>query len=85
MYIFINENEILGYNGENLKRYIGDRLVKIIANPTDDDLKEFGYKELETAEMPEEKDGFMIVKKYRDGEKIQEIYEYVEVPEEVEE
>ena len=53
MYIFINDNEIVPYNGEILKRYVGNRLVKTIANPTDDDLKEFGYLPLVEAEIPE--------------------------------
>lgn len=53
MYIFINENEIMSYSGEILKRYVGNRLVKTIANPTDDDLKEFGYLPLVEDEMPE--------------------------------
>lgn len=53
MYIFINENEIVPYSGEILKRYVGNRLVKTIANPTDDDLKEFGYLPLVEAEIPE--------------------------------
>ena len=53
MYIFINENEIVPYSGEILKRYVGNRLVKTIANPTDNDLKEFGYLPLVKAEIPE--------------------------------
>lgn len=53
MYIFINENEIVPYSGEILKRYVGNRLVKTIANPTDNDLKEFGYLPLVEADIPE--------------------------------
>lgn len=53
MYLFINKNEIIPYDGEVLKRYIGKRLVKTIANPTDEDLKEFGYMELAKTETPE--------------------------------
>ena len=52
-YLFINENEIEKYNGEILKRYVGNKLVKVISNPTDDDLKEFGYMELTEGTEPE--------------------------------
>ena len=89
MYLFINENEIQGYNGEILKRYIGNKLVKVISNPTDEQLKEFGYKPLDdTAEMPEYNEATQyITVKYTDTpEKI--IKEYtvydIEIPEEIE-
>lgn len=52
LYLFINENQIESYSGEILKRYVGNKLVKAISNPTNDDLKEFGYMELIT--IPEE-------------------------------
>ena len=52
MYIFINEHEIIQYNNEVLKRYVGNRLVKTISNPTDDDLREFGYMELREGDVP---------------------------------
>ena len=52
-YLFINENQIEKYNGEILKRYVGNRLVKAISNPTDDNLKEFGYMELVEGIEPE--------------------------------
>lgn len=53
LYLFINENQIEPYNGEILKRYVGNKLVKAISNPTDEDLKEFGYKELVENKVPE--------------------------------
>ena len=89
MYLFINENEIQGYNGEILKRYIGNKLVKVISNPTDEQLKEFGYKPLDDkAVMPEydEVTQYIAVKYTDTPEKI--IKEYtvydIEIPEEIE-
>lgn len=52
-YLFINENQIEKYNGEILKRYVGNRMVKAISNPTNEDLKEFGYMELVEGIEPE--------------------------------
>lgn len=52
-YLFIDENTIQPYNGENLKRYVGDKLIQIIANPTDDELREFKYMSLVEETEPE--------------------------------
>ena len=38
-YLFINENQIEKYNGEILKRYVGNSLVTVISNPTEKDFK----------------------------------------------
>lgn len=89
MYLFINENEIQGYNGEILKRYIGNKLVKVISNPTDEQLKEFGYKPLDdTAVMPEYDEATQyITVKYTDtpGKIIKGYTVYdIEIPEEIE-
>lgn len=62
-YLFINENEIEKYNGEILKRYVGNKLVKVISNPTDDDLKEFGYMELAEGTEPEYDEETQYIKK----------------------
>ncbi len=88
MYLFINENEIQGYNGEILKRYIGNKLVKVISNPTDEQLKEFGYKPLDdTAVMPEydEATQYITVKYTDTQEKIIKGYTVydIEIPEEM--
>ena len=52
-YLFINEQCVEPYNGEILKRYVGNKLVKAISNPTNEDLKEFGYKQLIENKAPE--------------------------------
>lgn len=52
-YLFIDENKIEKYNGEILKRYVGNKLVKVISNPTDQDLKDFTYMELVDSTEPE--------------------------------
>jgi hypothetical protein len=36
-----------------LKRYVGERLVKTIANPTEEELKEFGYMVLVSGAAPD--------------------------------
>lgn len=76
-YLFINEHEIEAYNGEVLKRFVGSKLVKVIANPTDQDLKEFMYMELVTAEMPEYDESTQYLEKsyYIQDGKIYERYE----------
>ena len=89
MHLFVNENEIQGYNGEILKRYIGNKLVKVISNPTDEQLKEFGYKPLDdTAVMPEydEATQYITVKYTDTPEKIIKGYTVydIELPEEIE-
>ena len=81
MYIFIDENTIIPYNGELLKRYVGKRLVKTIANPTNEQLKEFGYKELIEDEIPEGQEGFFVEPYYEDGEKITKKYRFVTIEE----
>lgn len=53
MYLFINKNNIQKYNGEVLKRFVGKKLVKTIANPTEEELKEFGYMKQIESEKPE--------------------------------
>ena len=74
MYIFINENQIEPYNGEILKRYVGNKLVKAIANPTEQDLKEFGYMELVKSEIPEyeEETQYLEYSYYIENDKIYE-------------
>ena len=82
-YLFINENQIEKYNGEILKRYIGNRMVKAISNPTNEDLKEFGYMELiEDIEPEYDTETQYIAKSYyvQDG-KIYNKYEVCQISE----
>lgn len=61
---YINENTI-----EYAPPFIIDG-AKVIANPTDDILVEFGYKEVIEAEYPETADGYYRAPIYEDGDKI---------------
>ena len=73
-YLFINEQRIEPYNGEILKRFVGNKLVKAISNPTDEDLKEFGYMELVKSEVPEyeEETQYLEYSYYVENDKIYE-------------
>lgn len=80
MYLFINENHIEPYDGKILKRFSGNKLVKVISNPTEAQLKEFGYKELIKSDPIEEKEGYYIDTFYQNGDKITQSYRYIEAP-----
>ena len=56
LFILIDEHNIQMYNNEILKRMVDDKIVKVIANPTEQDLKEFGYMECIRAEETPEYD-----------------------------
>lgn len=58
MYLFISENEVDKYDGETLKLYIGQKLTRIYANPTEETLREFGFKPLVEGTKLEEKEGY---------------------------
>ena len=74
IYLFISEDKIEAYNGKILKRYVGDKLVKTIANPTKQDLKEFGYMKLIKSEIPkyEEETQYLEYSYYVENDKIYE-------------
>ena len=82
MYIFINEYEIMPYNGDILKRYVGKRLVKTIANPTYEDLLEFGYMPLVEDEQPEYDEGTQYLSFYYElnSETIKKVWIVEEIP-----
>ena len=85
MYLFKNENEITEYDGSPLRFYVGKKLIKQIFSPTEDELKDFGYKKLIMAIMPEyDAETQYASKKYADGENITEIYEIRDIPAETE-
>ena len=86
MYLFKNENEVTEYDGSPLRFYVGKKLIKQIFSPTEDELKNFGYKKLIMAIMPEyDSETQYLTKKYADGEDITETYEVREIPKETEE
>ena len=83
LYLFKNKCEIAAYAGEVLTMRVGDTITKTIKNPTEEQLKEFGYMELVETQRPEEKEGFAIEAYYEVvGDKIEERYEYVPLPKE---
>ena len=86
MYLFKNENEVTEYDGSPLRFYVGKKLIKQIFSPTEDELKDFGYKKLIMAIMPEyDAETQYLSKKYVDGENITETYEVREIPTKTEE
>ena len=81
MYLLINEHTVEAYNGEILKRFVGNRMVKAISNPTNEDLKEFGYMELVEGIEPEYDTETQYVSKtyYIQDGKIYELYSVEEI------
>lgn len=54
LYKFVNDKQIQPYEGEILTEYDSDKVVKVISNPTNTDLREFGYMQLVTdANIPD--------------------------------
>ena len=85
MYLFKNENEVTEYDGSPLRFYVGKKLIKQIFSPTEDELKDFGYKKMIMAIMPEyDAETQYLSKKYADGENITETYEVRDIPAETE-
>ena len=81
-YLFVSENKIIPYNGEILKRVIDNKLVKAIANPRDEDLADFGYKELVVGVEPDyDAETQQLSVKYKlseDGSHIETVYEVID-------
>lgn len=56
---------------------------KVYANPTDEQLKNVGYKELILSEVPEEKDGYYLIETYEENENgINQKWSYIKLEEE---
>lgn len=78
LYLFKNKYEISAYAGEVLVMKVGDIITRTIKEPTEAQLKDFGYMELIKHNRPEEKEGYAIELCYEIvGENIEEKYEYV--------
>ena len=85
MYLFKNENEVTEYDGSPLRFYVGNRLIKQIFSPTEDELRDFGYKKLIMAIMPEyDAETQYLTEKYVDGDVITKTYEVRDIPAETE-
>ena len=81
LYLFKNKYEIAGYAGEILTKRVGDIIVETIKDPTEEQLREYGYKELVNTERPDGKKGSAIETYSEvDGDVIKQCYEYVEEP-----
>lgn len=77
LYLFKNKYEIVAYDGEILTMRVGDVITKTIKDPTEDQLREFGYMDLVETQRPDKKEGFAIEGCYEIiGNKIEERYEY---------
>ena len=78
-YKFINE-----YRIEEFKNGFVIINNRIYTNPTEEKIKEAGYKELVETEIPEyNAETHYIDKKYVDGDVITAVYEIVEITEEI--
>lgn len=80
LYKIIDENTIEGYDGGILKKYDGQNLISVIANPTADDLKNFGYKPLINEGVPEydEETQYVTIKYTEDDDTIITTYTIVD-------
>lgn len=83
LYLFKNKYEIVGYAGEILTKRVGDIITETIKDPSEEQLKEFGYKELVVTERPAAKRGHTIETYYEVvGDTIEQRYEYIPKPKE---
>lgn len=78
LYLFKNKYEIAAYAGEILTMRVGDVITKTIKEPSEEQLREFGYMELVETQRPDKKEGFAIEAYYEIiGNKIEVRYEYI--------
>ena len=89
MYYFIDTNNIREYNNEELKYALDSSVIKMIANPSNEQLVAFGFKPLVEEDIPEyDPETQYLVTSYIDGEQyITKHYEVkdIEPEEELEE
>ena len=80
LYLFKNKYEIAAYVGEILTMKVGDIITRTIKDPTEEQLREFGYMELVETQRPDKKEDYAIEPYYEivNG-KIEKKYEYVPV------
>ena len=52
MYKFIDKHTVEKYNGEAIKEYDNGKLVNIILNPSEEQLKALDYKEIVDGDVP---------------------------------
>lgn len=83
MYYFISEQNIREYNNEVLKYALDSSVIKMIANPTDEQLSKFGFKPLVEEDIPEyDPETQYLETSYIDGEDyITKHYEVKDIPE----
>lgn len=80
LYLFKNKYEIAAYAGEILTKRVGDVIVETIKDPTEAQLRDYGYKDLIDTGRPEPKEGYVIEVYYEldlDENVIKQCYEYV--------
>lgn len=85
MYYFVDERTIKEYQGETLKYALNYSVIKVIANPTDEQLVKFGFKPLVEEDVPEyDPETQYLTFVYIDSEEyIAKYYEVKDIPTEI--
>lgn len=72
LYLFKNKYEIEGYQGQMIELD-----GELILDPTEEELREYGYKDLVMSIRPMPKRGYTIISYFEDGEQITQIFELI--------